>query len=111
MRELMQMELTVVAGGMDIVDIPADGYGAGGGSGGGGGGGGGGDGGGGNADRAALYNNYSYTGVDPMACSTSILFWSGVGSGLGSIGGGVIGFLAGTAAGGYLGTRSTACVP
>lgn len=43
------------------------------------------------------------------ACGNAILVWVGIGSGVGSLAGGLIGFFAGAALGGWGGTLSSGC--
>lgn len=42
-------------------------------------------------------------------CANSMLFWGGVGSGIGSLFGGAIGFFGGAAGGGWLATKLEVC--
>ncbi|WP_152571020.1 hypothetical protein [Massilia sp. LC238] len=49
------------------------------------------------------------TPAQATACANTILFWGGVGSGLGSVAGGFIGFFGGAALGGWFGTTRDVC--
>jgi hypothetical protein len=49
------------------------------------------------------------TAAQGTACANTMLFWGSVGSGLGSIGGGVLGFFGGAALGGWFGTTRPVC--
>jgi hypothetical protein len=46
-----------------------------------------------------------------QSCAQTIMFWGGVGSGLGAISSGFIGFFGGAAIGGYYGTKTNVCQP
>lgn len=64
--------------------------------------------GGGEVGATGMGDNYHYTGVDPQACATAIMFWSGVGAAVGAFGG-AISALGGWAVGGYFGSYAGAC--
>lgn len=58
---------------------------------------------GGEVGATGMGNDTAYAGVYPNGtqCANSMLFWGGVGSGIGAINSGFIGFFAGAALGGF----------
>lgn len=67
---------------------------------------------GGEVGATGMGGNTAYAGTNPngQACANTMLFWGGVGSGIGAIGSGVIGFFAGAAFGGYYAAQyASAC--